>query len=226
MMMSLTTTMPRRTLPSAVQDSVRKMTWPLDVYQPLKLESNQGLAAQRSCFPILGRTEDILSILQQGSNKPEANHWARIATALIYLGHGYTDEAHNLIGPLCFPEGLPFYYGPPVVTSSPVLAAASYVHALVHRQEGPCVSEYETTGFDNSDFWAGAALRCGGEESLPLQGICQAIRVLGQQTSQASAEWVDLVLQRYTFEGQEWDPRPLTELCAQIGATSLCHPLL
>ena len=225
MMMSLSTNMPRRALPSAVQDSIRKMTWPLGIYQPLKLQSIEVLAAERSYFPVLGRTEDTLTVLQQGSNKPEANHWARIATALIYLGHGYTDEAHNLVGPLCFPEALPFYHGPSVVTSAPVLAAASYVHALVHRQEGPCISEYETTGFDNSDFWAGAALRCGGEESLPLRGISEAMRDLGRQTSQASTEWVERTLQIYTFEGLEWDPRPLTELCAQIGAAPLSHPL-
>lgn len=226
MTMSLTMAARRRVLPSAVQESIREMTWPLDVFQPLKLESIERLAEQRGCFPILGRTEDTLAVLQQGSNKAEDNHWARIATALIYLGHGYTDEAHNLIGPLCFPEGLPFYHGPAVITSDPVLAAASYVHALVHRQEGPCTSEYEMTGFDNADFWAGSSLRCGGEESLPLQSIRRAMRDLGQRSSQASADWVEQTLQSYTFEGQEWDPRPLTGLCAQVVTAAFCHPTL
>ncbi len=44
--------------------------------------------------------------------------------------------AHDLVSPLSWPNELPFGHGPPVAVPEPVLALASYVHALVHRREG------------------------------------------------------------------------------------------
>ena len=75
---------------------------------------------------ILPTGEDVLSTVaslknkstpsSNGVNNDSSEAWARIATALILLGHGYADEAHNLVGLLSFPEELPYFRMRPACT--------------------------------------------------------------------------------------------------------------
>jgi hypothetical protein len=61
-------------------------------------------------------------------------YFGLISMALILLGHGYTDECHNLITPLSWPDDIHFAYGPSVYTqvSPAVRSYATYVHCLVY----------------------------------------------------------------------------------------------
>ena len=153
---------------------------------PMRYQTLEHLADLNSSHSalILPTGEDVLSTvaslknkstpLSNGVDNDSSEAWARIATALILLGHGYADEAHNLVGPLSFPEELPYFHvrpGPPVSLPSDAQAAASLVHCLVHRREGPHVGEFGRTGFQNANFWVGAVLQPGGGESLPLAEI-------------------------------------------------------
>jgi hypothetical protein len=65
------------------------------------------------------------------NNNDDSEAWARIATTLIMLGHGYADEVY-------FPEELPYFYvnvhGPPVSCTANAIAASSLAHCLVHRR--------------------------------------------------------------------------------------------
>jgi len=168
------------------------------------------MAAIRSTTTILGNHSVVqtVALLRRDDND---EYMARIATALILLGHGYTDEAHNLVSSLSWPKELPFSYGPPIATEPEILALSSYSHCLVHRREGPNDSEFGMKGFANADYWAGAALRSGGEETLPLEEIRNSIGNLAQESNLAH-EWI---MEDDKNVG-EWDPRPLTHLCAQV----------
>lgn len=148
----------------------------------------------------------------------EYEYTCRIAVALILLGHGYTDEAHDLVSPLTWPRETPFSYGlPAVLTCEKTLAAASYAHALVHRREGPHDSEFGLTGFQNADYWTGAALRSGGEESLPRAAVAAAVSDIAATKYGAQAvEWVREAVQKSV----DWEPRFLHELCAQVVASA------
>ena len=241
--------LPRRPLPASIQEALQTISWPLDVpSQPLQLVSNQILQAQRrGDAPVIDIDETVAVLLGNINininattattatgtctlnQRTEQYQWARIATALLLLGHGYTDEAHNLLGPLSFPEALPYYDGPPVPAASPAIEACAAVgHAAVHRQEAQGTSEFGLTGHANAAFWAGSALRCGGEETLPLADIRRGMQHLAACHGAAATTWLQQALQQTSW-GLEWDPRPLTALCEEIALAEISqqqqHPL-
>lgn len=234
-------------LPTAILSAQRSMQWSLATPPPpmqfLSLEQLQ----QGNTTPLLSTGETTLEIVallarhsqvisnNDENNDPESNHnraeyWARIATALLLLGHGYTDHAHNLVGPLSFPQELAYFYGPPVQLSSQqkdILAAASAVHCLVHRKEGWNDSEFGMKGMENANYWAGATLRSGGEETLPLTELQGAVETAVHQfivahnkitttaaTTLARDWWTTAHRDFYSAAG--WDPRPVTELCGVV----------
>jgi PAS domain-containing protein len=156
---------------------------------------------------------------EEGEEAPsKQQQWAWIATALILLGHGYVDHAHNLVGPLSFHMSLPYFHGPTIATEPDILAAASFAHSLVHRREGPHPSEFGQTGFCNAQFWAGATLRSGGEETLPLYAMRSRIAQLASANGPEAQEWFRSNYGPGLLE--EWDPRPLTELCEAVLPTA------
>ncbi|KAG7338150.1 hypothetical protein IV203_034375 [Nitzschia inconspicua] len=219
-------------LPCLVADAISTMHWPLDrpsAAQQMKLLPLHVL--ETPVLPSWGEIhvlELVFLITSQARNAKQSHkrkeHWARIAAAIILLGHGYADHAHNLVGPLSFQNDLPYFHGPAVIADPDVLAAASFVHALIHRREGPHPSEFGTTGFSNSNFWASATLRCGGEESLPLSSIRLRVQQLAHDHSKVATEWFDSNCCCNTMV-EEWDPRPLTALCEMVlpKYTSLQH---
>jgi len=155
---------------------------------------------------------------------------ARIATALLLLGNGYTDEAHDLVLGLSWRGELPYAHGPPVTVHDEQLQAlACYTHCLVHRREGPHASEFDMTGFQNSNYWAGHAMRIlvGSTDMLPLQAIQDAVveeaycRQSGD-AADAAQQWIqdNKVDQQPCY----WDPRVLTELCAEVHAACQKQP--
>jgi PAS domain S-box-containing protein len=151
--------------------------------------------------------------MEESSTRKE--QWATIAAAILLLGHGYIDHAHNLIGPLSYQNDLPYFHGPALIVDPDILAAASLVHSLVHRREGPHASEFGSTGYSNSDFWASAALRSGGEETLPLTRIRKRVEDLASTHGHRAQQWFQRNYSN-TVMFEEWDPRPVTALCKEV----------
>jgi PAS domain S-box-containing protein len=213
-------------LPCLVADAISTMQWPLDrpsAARPMKLLPLHSL--ETPVFPSCGEIhalELVHLIASQASQTAtttttttRTEQWAQIASAILLLGHGYADHAHNLIGPLSFQNDLPYFHGPVVITDSDILAAASWLHALVHRREGPHPSEFGATGYINSDFWASAALRSGGEETLPLSIMRSRVQELATECGPAAQEWFYRNYHSHNIV-EEWDPRPLTALCEAV----------
>ena len=63
----------------------------------------------------------------------ERKYFGWISLALICLGHGWTDECHNLVTPLSYPDDISFAHGPSrYATAGPIVRTyATYVHSLV-----------------------------------------------------------------------------------------------
>jgi hypothetical protein len=95
-----------------------------------------------------------------------------------------------------------------------VRAAASYIHALVHRYEGSEYGEYGIMGYSNANFWTKAALQYNqraGDTTLPLRDIQTRIVDMARGNMEAE-QWCQ------THARQDWDPRALHQLCAEVTA--------
>ena len=227
--------MPGRTLPDSVAKAIAGMQMPLgpDSYRPLFYKSLAEMAQIRADSPdmpeMARNVVATIATIGGGSscNNNDNNrddgvqeYLARCATAILLLGHGATDESHDLVSPLSWPNELPFAYGPPVAVPEQVLTLASYVHALVHRREGPFASEFGMTGFSNADYWAGSALRSPeGAEALPLEEIRSSIIAVAEKSNNADVQqWVQLHVAGEEDAFPVWDPRVLNELCCTLQA--------
>lgn len=216
-------------LPDGIWEAMRSMSMIVgpasnDTFPPMMYKSLQELQQvyqqqNRIVHPL---AQDVLATIAKLRTKDHENlnceneYLSRIATALILLGHGYTDECHDLVSSLSWPNELPFAYGPPIdVQSEEILTLASYVHGLVHRKEGPNSSEFGMTGFTNADYWAGTALRSPiGAEALPLREIRHCILV--QANNLDANAWCSKNIESDPDAFPAWDPRLLNELCAMI----------
>jgi hypothetical protein len=227
----------RHPLPAAVVDALCSMNWGLDHVPAMFYESLEKMAERRrqqrndnlaiahdipgtiaslkhaiveSACTTSVQEDDAAAILDSCM----CEHRARVATALLLLGNGYTDEAHDLVLSLSWRGELPYAYGPPVnVVNEQLMALACYTHCLVHRREGPHPSEFDMTGFQNSNYWAGHAMRIlVGSDLLPIESIRDAVIEQAKQTGAAA------VAQQWVQDNVDeiWDPRVLTELCAEV----------
>lgn len=226
-------------LPDGIARAVSEMQMPLgpDSYTPLYYKSLPEMAQIRADAPDASNmardvVATVAAIASGGGSASDADtteYLARCATAILLLGHGATDEAHDLVSPLSWPNELAFAYGPPVVVPENVLTLSSYVHALVHRREGPFASEFGMTGFSNADYWAGSALRSpDGAEALPLEEIRDSIMTVAASQPRYAQDatvqqWVqDNVAGDMAFP--VWDPRVLNELCCNLQAQQSKQP--
>lgn len=100
---------------------------------------------------------------------------------------------------------LPYSYGDSInLLDSGVQTLACYTHCLVHRAEGQHPSEFNMTGFENSDFWAGHAMRDDPASVLPLTEIRQTVLALPTVPENFAQQSFDGIF-------EEWDPRVLTQ---------------
>jgi hypothetical protein len=182
----------------------------------------------------------------QYSQRDAMVHYARIAVAVLLLGHGFTDEAHCLIAPLTWNASTSFGYGPPIATRPDVLATGSYAHALIHLREGFQDSEYGMTGFGNAKFWISGAMRGLCVETLPLAMVFQVVSDLvarfnsttttmttttttntstpstnrrppsSLQDSESVQQWYQTAIVHHMSSIDGWEPRILHELCAKV----------
>lgn len=224
--------MTSKALPPTIAQAISDMQMPLsnDSYIPMYYKSLPDMVAIRADAPDMPDfVRDVVATIATiaGDFPPNSvqEYLARCATALILLGHGGTDEAHDLVSPLSWPNELPFAYGPPVAVPEQVLTLASYVHALVHRREGPFESEFGMTGFSNADYWAGSALRSPeGAEALPLEEIRASILNLSSSTDPTVQQWVQQHVAGEEHAFPVWDPRVLNELCSTLQAQGAAQP--
>lgn len=201
-------------LPEAVIQALETMEWKLTDAPPMHYKSLEEMATLRtSSINVVEAVQTLHKTAPVQNSNTE--YLARIATSLLLLGNGYTDEAHNLVLSLSWRGELPYAYGPPVnVKSEHVQVLACYAHCLVHRLEGPHPSEFSMTGFQNSDFWSGHTMRnLEGLDELPLTPIKKAISNLVD--CEDAQHWMEQTLVNAT---PSWDPRFLTELCRRVVA--------
>lgn len=221
-------------LPASVAAAVEDMHMPLGVgsyspmhYKPLSemLEIRRANPNNVVSSPLAADVVGTIALIRTDAFAHDSvqEYLARCAVGLLLLGHGATDEAHDLVSPLSWPNELPFAYGPPVAVPEHVLTLASYVHALVHRREGPNASEFNMTGFVNADYWAGSALRSPeGAEALPLEEIRSSMIQLATTASSSGSsspvvqQWVQQNVEADQDAFPVWDPRVLNELCCQL----------
>lgn len=130
----------------------------------------------------------------------EASDFAAVIAALLYLGCGALDQAHNLVTPLSWGSATS-YAGPPVA-NSPAASQAAYVHAMLHRQEGPLDGE-SGTGFSNANYW----YRAAGEQPALFPALLQAASAAAAGSPRLEA-WV-------AQHGGRWDPGRFVWLCSQ-----------
>jgi len=229
-----------RPLPPFIAAAVAGLCWPLSPSEqpPLffePLERMQSIRAAASTQPSSSTAAaaiaaNVLGAIQLLSDTNTTNtgvpttittnqeYLARVAIALLLLGHGYTDEAHDLVSPLSWPRETPFSYGPPVaLEKADSIAVAAYTHALVHRREGRNASEFGLTGHQNANYWTGASLRSGGEEMLPRAEVHAAVNAAAAKAANTATEEAAVAWCRETAaQSPDWEPRFLNELCVSV----------
>lgn len=130
--------------------------------------------------------------------------------ALILLGNGFADEAHDLITPLSWNEDT--YFGGPTLVptvNNDIVARASYIHMLLHRWEGFAMGEYSMIGYQNSNYWWQATMS-RQISSLPFHEIRDIILQTSRKYGSAAEEWCT------EYVSERWDARALSQLCATV----------
>lgn len=151
-------------------------------------------------------------------------HNAMIALALIFLGNGLADEAHDLITPLSWSEDT--YFGGPTLcprANDPVVAMASYAHSLLHRREGFAQGEFGMMGYQNANYWPSATRSRGDKcmnnyNGLPYKKVREAVLELSTEFGIEAETWCN---QHIVEEGginndEYWETRALHKLCASV----------
>jgi len=170
--------------PPVLSSTFPSIQWPLASslsppmqYRPLEAmkEFRLAAAAKGAKSVRLDPTHNLVSRLPEtidtlfGKENGDRKCFGIISTALVMLGNGFADEAHDLVLPLSWPEDLHIGFGPPTYSSISPLAQsyATYVHCLVHRREGDHVGEFGMTGWSNANFWSRAVDRSPAFSELP-----------------------------------------------------------
>ena len=218
-------------LPDPVRAALATMSWNncLRDPQPMHFKSLEAMRGIRTPPIDVLETVEILERLTAAAAPPRTqqhHHLARVATALLLLGNGYADEAHDLVLPLSWRGDLPYSHGPPVaVADEEIHTLACYAHCLVHRREGPHDSEFGMTGWQNSNYWAGMTMRnLDGLDCLPLDRIRETVAGAAAATgdptlaSRFAAPAHAAAVRDGGSAFPSWDPRLLTELCEQVCA--------
>ena len=170
---------------------------------------------------IISDLPDSLEGLFPATKDTDHRHFGLISMALLFLGHGLTDEAHDIVTPLSWPDDTHFGYGPSIYSqvSPSAKSYATYVHCLVHRREAFNVGEFGMIGFSNANYWSNAVLNSPGVDSLPHQDLWKEIGQLTRENDSIPGvkEWC----QNHGFLQQSddstfFESRAVHELCATV----------
>jgi hypothetical protein len=231
-------------LPSAIAGAIPTLQWILEpascpplYFEPLDRMSEirrngtpfspvTSSAVQEIVTDIPAAVDFLTTNIDSSSDASEEkrrHYFSLCSVALILLGHGYTDEAHDLVTPLSWPDETHFGYGSPVYSSihPEALTMATYIHSLIHRREAFNLGEFGMRGFQNVNYWTKAAITSPAEESLPYRRIRETILRHAANGNSDGKKWCQ---ERILDEGKElgdttgdyWEPRALHELCGII----------
>jgi hypothetical protein len=164
--------------------------------------------------------ETLFPSSDDDKQQSERRHFGLNALALLLIGHGYTDECHNLITPLSWPEDIYFAYGPSVYNqvSPAAKSCATFTHCLVHRREAFNVGEFGMLGFANAKFWSNAVAKSPGFEELPHSEWRASIQQLAAdyQSTPSVQQWCN----DHGFLENDglyyYEERAVHELCAHV----------
>lgn len=209
-------------LPPILLKALPGIRWPLgNEAPPLHFRSLEDMKPIRSGnLPDLELFRDVPASLESlfplHTTENEVRHFGSISLALILLGHELTDECHNLITPLSWPDDIHFANGPSVYSqvSPSARAYASYVHSLVHRKETFHHGEFGMMGFQNANYWSSATSKSSGADSLPHTDLHREITSLAQEFS--GHEPVQIWCSQHLGDPSVFDSRALHQLCASV----------
>jgi len=228
-------------LPAHLVSSISTIRWPLIpnatpmYYEPLSslkqlrqtsnsfFKDDDKKYDPSSLFPLLQDLDETINSLTIPNDKNDSNlnkHYVTISLALLCLGHGLADEAHDLITPLSWPEDT--YFGGISLctqTSDEVISLASYTHSLLHRREGFANGEFGMIGYQNANYWSNAARNSKGSNIIPYGRISTHIVNIANDFGEEAINWC----QEHIIDASDsmndkiyhWDPRALHELCAR-----------
>ena len=110
-------------LPASLTAAIPSIRWPLGPSScpPLYFESLENMKAIRkkstkatTVDAIISDLPDSLESLFPAAKDTNHRHFGLISMALFFLGHGLTDEAHDIVTPLSWPDDTHFGYGPSI----------------------------------------------------------------------------------------------------------------
>ena len=210
-------------LPQILSAALPGIRWPLRMEAPpLHFRSLGDMKEIRSgTLPDLELFQDVPASLETlfplRDTEKEIRHFGSVAIALLLLGHGLTDECHDLVTPLSWPDDIHFAHGPSVYDQvSPSAGAyASYVHGLVHRKEAFHRGEFGMVGFQNANYWSNAASSSPGVDSLPHADLYRGIISVAREFAEHEPvqTWCS---QHLEDTASVFDARMLHQLCANV----------
>jgi len=228
-------------LPNILSTAIPYIRWPLDpsfspplYFQPLdsmKEIRHKGMQREQNNDVRLARSHPLVSNLPKSIEDlfplekidDEKRNFGLISLSLILLGNGMTDEAHDLVTPLSWPEDTYFGFGPSVyATVSPATQSyATYAHCLIHRREGPHYGELGMRGWGNANYWSRAVLQSPGVKELPHKDwLDQLNKLLNKFSDSPEVQaWGKshgfLSKSRLEKEETYYESRAVHQLCAQ-----------
>lgn len=210
-------------LPPIISAALSGIRWPLGTEAPpLHFRSLDDMKQIRSgSSSNLELFHDVPAALESlfplRDTDKEVRHFGSVSIALILLGHGLTDECHDLVTPLSWPDDIHFAHGPSVYdqASPSARAYASYVHALVHRKEAFHRGEFGMIGFQNANYWSSASNSSPGADSLPHADLYREITSLAREfvEHEPVQSWCS---QHLVVPSSIFDARMLHQLCANV----------
>ncbi|KAL7568495.1 hypothetical protein ACA910_012202 [Epithemia clementina (nom. ined.)] len=219
-------------LPNSFLPAIAGVRWPLGLESspPLYFESLEQMKSHRNhdlvpfdfMRDIPGTVESLFPRGVGDEDSLERRHFGMISLALILLGHGFTDECHNLITPLSWPDDIHFAYGPSLYShASPAAKSFStYVHCLVHRKEAFNIGEFGMMGFQNGNYWSSAVARVpDSEKHIPHAGLLFEVNRIAAMSEFANCSPVKDWCDRHKLSDPAtvyFEPKAVHELCATV----------
>lgn len=222
-------------IPPSLYPAITSIRWSLDpsasnipmIYEPhssLKDIRNKSNKSTVALLDNLGDNFISLKTTSLASPNPtsenDIKHYITLASSLIYLGNGFSDEAHNLVTPLSWGEDT--YFGGYSMTSrasNEIISTASYIHSLIHRREGFAMGEYSMVGYQNANYWGNVASSknslSNNKNKLPYNKVRREILRISQDFGVEAECWCQEHILSVD-DDQYWEVRALHQLCAMV----------
>eukprot|EP00977_Amphora_coffeiformis_P020026 scaffold7808_cov184-Amphora_coffeaeformis.AAC.5 len=180
-------------------------------------DKNDKSVIQDTLDTLFGSISTTTDNQKKDNNDDEQVYFGWISLALVLLGHGWTDECHNLVTPLSWPDDISFAHGP-----SRYATGTYSCFRRSHRQEAFHVGELGMVGFQNANYWGNCYTRTAAVDHFPHDQLCEAVVQLAQCPPYAHSPPVKEWLQAHGFDDEDnihnmlYDPRAVHALCATV----------